>query len=305
MSIDPSGTTQVGELAALGTALCWVLSSIGFEVAGKRCGALTLNMIRLSLGLVGLTLYCAVFVGQWFPTDASAHMWGWLSASAITGFLIGDYCLFRALIAIGSRLSTLVMSSTPLWTAAIGWLLLDEQLSLRDMGAVVLVLGGIAWAVSDQPKTETIHRPRRMMLGLVFATLAAIGQAAGLVMSKLGMGDADAVVASQIRVGIAVVGNICVCTILGWWTRVFRAVRSREVMLPTAVGTAFGPFLGVVLSLLAVQLARNTGVAAALMGIAPILIIPIVRARGEPVGVGGWIGAIIAVAGVTLLFLGA
>ncbi|MGB1013661.1 MAG: EamA family transporter, partial [Nannocystaceae bacterium] len=58
-----AGTLHAGELAALGTAVCWVLSSVAFEIAGKRCGALTLNLLRLSLALVGLTVYSGLVLG--------------------------------------------------------------------------------------------------------------------------------------------------------------------------------------------------------------------------------------------------
>ncbi len=36
-----------GEIAALGTALCWTVTVISFELAGKRVGALSVNIIRL------------------------------------------------------------------------------------------------------------------------------------------------------------------------------------------------------------------------------------------------------------------
>ena len=51
---------------------------------------------------------------------------------------------------------------------------------------------------------------------------------------------------------------------------------------------------------------RNTeaGVAASIMAVSPVLIIPlVVLLRGERVGIGGVLGAVVAVAGVALLFL--
>jgi drug/metabolite transporter (DMT)-like permease len=79
-------------------------------------------------------------------------------------------------------------------------------------------------------------------------------------------------------------------------------VRDREAMAPTAIGAIAGPFLGVGLSLLAVQLAP-TGVAASLMATTPILMLPVARMRGESIGVAGLLGAVLAVAGVALLLL--
>ena len=39
-----------GEVAALLTAVCWTFTSLAFESAGKRVGALSLNLIRLAMG---------------------------------------------------------------------------------------------------------------------------------------------------------------------------------------------------------------------------------------------------------------
>jgi drug/metabolite transporter (DMT)-like permease len=70
----------------------------------------------------------------------------------------------------------------------------------------------------------------------------------------------------------------------------------------TAVGAFFGPFLGVSLSLFAVQ-RIDTGVAASLMAMTPILILPVLALTGrERIGPGGVLGAVVAVAGVALLF---
>jgi drug/metabolite transporter (DMT)-like permease len=70
-----------------------------------------------------------------------------------------------------------------------------------------------------------------------------------------------------------------------------------------ALGSAFGPFLGVSFSLVAIQ-HTNTGVAATIMAIVPVLIIPpsvlLFRQKVTAVEV---LGAVVAVGGVALLFL--
>lgn len=39
--------SHVGELASLLTAVCWTLSAIFFEKAGRRVGSLSVNILRL------------------------------------------------------------------------------------------------------------------------------------------------------------------------------------------------------------------------------------------------------------------
>lgn len=306
---------RAGELAALGTAGCWVVSAIAFERAGKRIGSLSLNLLRLVIALVPLSLWGLVGRGHALPVDADAQTWGWLALSSLIGLVLGDLCLFRAFVLIGPRLSTLIMASTPVWTVLFGFAFLGEILGPRELLGIALTVGGIAWAIAqrpaaaqpvDQPASETPAEPpskwRFVGNGVALAFAGSFGQAGGLVASKYGMGDYDPFAATQIRVLVAIVGFAVLITAWGWWPRVSKAVRDAEAMKPTAVGAMAGPFLGVGLSLLAVQLAA-TGVAASLMATTPILMLPVVWLRGEKVGVAGLLGALLAVGGVAMLLL--
>ena len=131
----------------------------------------------------------------------------------------------------------------------------------------------------------------------------ALGQGVGLVLSKYGMGDYEAIAANQIRVLAGMIGFAVMFTIIGWWPRVRKSLRDGPGMAYTAGGAFAGPFLGVTLSLLAVQ-HIEAGVAASIMGTTPVLIIPyMVWVGKERVGLGGVLGAVLAVAGVAVLFL--
>lgn len=307
---------RAGELAALGTAGCWVITALSFESAGKRIGSLSLNLIRLCMALVPLAIWGLVTRGHALPLDVEAGAWGWLGLSALVGFLIGDLCLFRALVLIGPRLSTLIMASVPVWTALFGLVFLDEWLGGRELLGVGLTVGGIGWAVSQRqpnkpapasseatpPTSPATLRWRFANSGVALAIVGALGQAGGLVLSKHGMATHDPFAATQIRVMTAIVAFAAVITLSGWWPRVRAAVRDRAAMGPTAIGAVFGPFLGVGLSLLAVQL-TTTGVAASLMATTPILMLPITWIRGERFGWAGALGAVIAVGGVAVLLL--
>jgi len=117
------------------------------------------------------------------------------------------------------------------------------------------------------------------------------------------MGSYDPFAATQIRVLAGALGYVVILSTLGWWPRVRGAFGDRRSLAAIATGSFFGPFLGVSLSLIAVQ-HTLTGIAASFMALTPVLIIPpVVLFRGERVGVGGVAGAVIAVIGVVLLFL--
>jgi drug/metabolite transporter (DMT)-like permease len=295
----------VGQLAALGAAALWACTAFVIEGAVRRISSLSVNLIRLVFASGFLCLGGWIFRGHPLPLDATRHAWIWLTISGLVGFTFGDLCLYRAFAVLGSRLSTLLMSLVPPLTALIGWLALGETLTPRDLLGMTLTVGGIAWAVLERTKPLEGRAPSGHVspAGLALGFGGALGQAGGLILSKIGMGSYDAMAATQIRVLAGLAGYTLLFFVLGWWPNVRRDATDRKALGLTALGAFFGPFVAVTLSLIAIR-ATVAGVAASIMALTPVLIIPlVVLLRGERVGIGGLAGAVVAVSGVALLFL--
>jgi len=292
-----------GEIAALATACCWTVTSMAFESAGKRIGSLPVNLIRLVMAFGFLTAYGAIARGVPLPIDATAEAWAWLAISGVVGFAVGDLCLFRAFVVVGARLSMLMMALVPPFTALIGLALLGEELGPLDLLGMGLTVFGVAWVVLERKKARGGAASRPPVSGILLGLGGAFGQAVGLVLSKYGMRDYDPFAATQIRVMAGVVAFAVIFTVAGIWPRVVEALRNRPAMSRTALGAVFGPFLGVSLSLLAVK-HTETGVAATIMSIVPVLIIaPAALIFKEKVTARAVLGAVVAVGGVAVLFL--
>lgn len=304
MNGPPDGQLA-GQLAALGAAALWAFTALAIEGAVRRIGSLTVNLIRLVFAFGFLCLGAWLFRGQSLPVDATRHAWIWLSVSGLVGFTFGDLCLYRAFAVLGSRLSTLMMSLVPPLTALIAWLALGETLTPRDLLGMTLTVGGITWAVLERtkPAREGGSSGHATPAGIALGFGGALGQAGGLILSKIGMGSYDAMAATQIRVLAGFCGYALLFFVLGWWPNVRQGLADRRALGLTALGAFTGPFVAVTLSLIAIR-ATVAGVAASIMALTPVLIIPLViLLRGERVGVGGLAGAVVAVSGVALLFL--
>lgn len=261
-----------------------------------------MNLIRLFIALPLLGLWTFVSSGSFYPAEATSEAWAWLSLSGLIGFVIGDMCLFRAFVVLGPRLSSLIMATAPLMTAIIGFGVLGETLGVSALLGMGLTIGGVCWALADRKASQSADR-KRLVLGVMLALGGALGQAGGLVISKYGMGDYDAFASTQIRVIASCAAWVLVFAVTNRWSALRLALRNATAMRFTAIGALFGPVLGVGLSLYAVQHA-NTGVAASIMSITPILLIPItVFFFRERVGWGSVLGTCVAVAGVVVLFL--
>jgi len=292
-----------GELAALATAVFWTVTALSFEFASKRVGSLAVNMIRLTFAFIFLGVFTLITRGMFLPLDASPHAWLWLSLSGIVGLVLGDYFLFKSYMVISSRISMLIMTTVPPFTAIIGWLLLGEKMLPLHILGMFLTMAGIFMAIFTKPENGQRIKLSYPVKGIIFALIGAIGQAGGLVLSKYGMGEYNSFAASHIRIIAGLLGYALIILLLRKGALIRNAIRDARGMKFITLGSFFGPFLGISFSLLAVKY-TNTGIAATIMAIVPILIIPptvfLFKEKFTWIEIAG---AFVSVAGVVLMFL--
>jgi drug/metabolite transporter (DMT)-like permease len=173
------------------------------------------------------------------------------------------------------------------------------------LGILVTVFG-IALVVSDrQEASNSEMENRHYVQGVLFGLGGATGQALGLVTSKLGLvGDFPALSGNVIRMLSATLVMWVITLLIGkagsTLQRFFSAGRAQFYVVGGAV---VGPFIGVWLSLIAVQYTA-VGIASTLMSLAPIFLLPIGRfVFNERVGWKAIGGTMIALIGVAILFL--
>ena len=300
-----------GEIAALFTAVFWTVTSMAFESAGKKVGSLAVNLIRLVIAFFIYAIYMQIARGMWFPFDATTEQWLWLVLSGLIGFVIGDLLLFQAFIVVGARISMLIMAMTPPFTAFISYFVLDEVLSPMNWVGMAITLWGISMVILKRENRDLNggQKIRKRLTsaysipGILLALGGALGQAIGLVLSKKGMGDYNAFAASQIRVLAGIVGFGILLMFMKRYHRVWAALKNKSAMKRISLGSFFGPFLGVSFSLLAVQHTK-AGIAATIMAIVPVLIIPpAIIIFKEKVNWKEIFGAVITVLGVAIFFV--
>ncbi|MGE5633537.1 MAG: DMT family transporter [Caulobacteraceae bacterium] len=295
--------SHLGELAALSTALCWTVTAVAFESAGKKVGSLSVNLIRLIIAFFLLGAFTFFTRGMILPFDATGSNWLWLLISGMIGFVVGDLFLFQAYVEIGSRISLLIMSAVPPITALTGFLIMGEKITLMAFAGMLVTVAGIAIVILSRSSGDKKVKLSHPLRGLTFAFIGALGQAFGLVFSKLGMGTYNPFAATQIRVIAAIAGFSIVITVSKKWGNLFAAVKDCKAMRNIAIGSFFGPFLGVSFSLLAVQ-HTATGIVSTITSISPILIIPAsIMIFKEKVLAKEIIGALVSIIGVALLFI--
>jgi len=294
----------LGEIVALATAVCWAATSLFFTIAGKRVGSQLVNRVRLLLAAFFLAITHLLWQGEVLPIHAEPFRWGWLGLSAISGLVLGDAMLFQAFVLIGARLSMLLMTLVPVISTLLAWVFLGETLSLLEIGAVVGTVSSVAWVVSEQRNSSSVDsNPRSHVIGVLCGIGGASGQALGLILSKRGMaGDFPALSASLMRLSVASVVIWLWALIQGQLRPTVEGLRIGRTRWAILAGTVVGPFIGMTLSLAAVQLVP-VGIASTLMALSPVILLPlshwVFKERITPRAI---FGTMVAMVGVAMIF---
>ena len=296
----------LGEVVSLLTAVCWSTNAVLFAKAGQRVGSPTVNVARLGVALIAMLLLHTLLYGTPFPFNAGPVRIAWLAASGLIGFSLGDALLFESLVLLGPRLAMLIMTLWPVFAALMAWAFLGQTMGPWKVGAMLITLGGIALVVGEKGSTSADSgKPRRFTLGVLLALGGALGQAVGFIFSKFGMaGGLGPISANVVRVTAGLLA-------LGIWQALrgdllsnLRKLSDHRAAWFITFGAIFGPVIGVMLSLFAIDHATYLGVASTLMSLSPVILLPFsVIVEKERVSFRAIAGTIVSIGGATALFL--
>ena len=165
-------------LAALVCTLLFSVSVISGHRSARLLGGTEANFWRVAVATLFLSLWAYSLGTGTYGAGFSVFM-----LSGIVGIGLGDTAFFQALPRLGPRLtSLLVQCLTAPCGALLEWLWLGTKLSPGQIlcGGVILAGVGIALAPA-----EHVHLGRRRLLvGIVFAFISALGGAGGAVFSR-------------------------------------------------------------------------------------------------------------------------
>jgi drug/metabolite transporter (DMT)-like permease len=291
----------LGAVAALGAACCWAISTILWTRQMAVSWPQAMNLFKTGLCLplfVGTLLIAGPHPAFGGVTPGAAAI---LLASGVIGMSLGDSAYFAGLGRIGARRTMMLQCLTPLFAAVIALCFGDGLPGLLTSVGVAMVVIGIVLVLRERP-VGTIVRGH-VGQGIFFATASAFCQALGIILTKRGLANAGILQASAIRIFAGVIGILLFEALRG---QLIATVRHtvRPPSLPRIIPAALlGSFVGFLLFQIAIR-HSSPAVAAALTGTSPLFVAPLsVAFLGEAMAAGGWIGTILAVAGVALVML--
>lgn len=292
----------LGETAALITALLWGLTSIAFTEASIRVGSQTVNITRLVIAIILLTVTILIMR---LDIRLSSNQIVFLGLSGIIGLIFGDGFLFAGFQYVGARTSMLIMSLVPPISSLLAFIFLGEIISIWSIIGILFTLLGISLVVIQKHVDPKFH-PKNKLKGIFYCFLGALGQAVALIFAKnaFNEGEINGFVATWYRIIPSIILFYPMTYFFGKIKNPIKVFSKDKTALKHVIfGSIVGPYLGITFSLIAIA---NTfvGVASTLIATTPIIMLPmVVLYYKEKLSFTSIIGTIIAVAGVAILFL--
>ena len=289
------------ELAALGAALAWALSSLLAADTSREIGGLEFTRLRVVLGFFMLL---AITLPTGLLATVSWSDYPLLALSGIIGLAIGDGALFITFKRLGPRRAQVLYTSNAPMAVVLGMVFLSEQPNWWDLSGIALVIVGVIIAVIWGKRASQLHVwesvEGSLLIGILFGLVSGFGQALGSLLVKpvLETG-AHPMAASTVRMAAAAL----LLTI--YWKISQQKLQTVPLTRRHILFAAGNSFLAVVVGislLLYAFSAGDIGVASALSATTPVLVLPLIwlSTRERP-ALGAWLGALIAVAGCILI----
>jgi drug/metabolite transporter (DMT)-like permease len=290
------------DLFALGAATCWAIGSVISVTPSRHLGAFAFTRWRMAMVAVMLWLVVA-FNGTWATFDA--HAWGVMAVSGLIGIFVGDTALFAAINRLGPRRAGVLFATHAAFSAALGFALLNERMSLQAMSGAVLTLGGVMLAMALGRHKDETHAweldQGHVGVGVAMALVAALCQALGSLIAQPVMAQrVDPIMASAVRVTVATMAH-GVLLASGFQAARATSPPNWRVLAQTALNGFIAMGVGMTLVLLALQ-KGEVGMVAILSSVSPILVLPVLwlQFKRAP-ALGAWVGASLTVLGTALI----
>lgn len=302
-------TDYKGELAALGAAFLWAISSVIFSRLGQRIPPLELNLLK---GLIAIALLVfTLLLSRELLLVTNPTTFYLLLLSGVIGISLGDTAFFVALNYLGARRALLMETLAPPITAILALIFLQERLSFTAWCGILLTILGVAWVITEQVPGAGVSEapPQKVRLtdlqkGVYFGLLASIALATGAVLARAALANSSIspLWAALLRLSAGAL------ILLPWaWFRrrqsrfQLKTLRSARVIGVIIIAALAGTYLGIWLQQTAIKF-TVVGIALTLTNTSPLFVIPIAIWMGEQVSLRSILGVVVAFGGIAVLF---
>jgi len=287
-----------GSIAALVSAASWALGGVLWHKIGEEISPFSMNLCKGVIGCLYIIMVLLVIGIE--PITMRAFLY--LGVSGLIGITFGDTFFFMSLMYLGPRLAALMGTLTPVFIAIAAVLFLGENPSLLVWIGIIITVIGVIWVLWERlPENIMI---KNKSLGIKYSIMSIVCTTVGVIFAKIGLTSVSAVQATFSRLAWGSIGLVLWGILrqqLKEWVVPFKNLHLLKRASFIVFIVVFGGFW---LSLVALKYI-DASIASTLNATTPIFILPmVVIMLREKIPVRAILGAILAVGGVALIFMG-
>lgn len=171
---------MIGELAALGAAICWSISAVLYRQGLSGAKPISANIVRLAGTSIILILFLAV-IGKFPPvTGLPTYAVLLASLSGLIGLGLGDTLYMVSLKLVGVARAVPITCTYPLFSLVIEVIVGGKTIALQAVVAAFAVVAGIWLLAREKENRESGTQSKVLLKGALFALATAIAWAASI-----------------------------------------------------------------------------------------------------------------------------
>lgn len=297
---------MLSEFAALGAALCWAVGALFSVTPVNAMGPFAYVRIRMTI-VITVMIGWLLITGELQQSLLSLplHAIGLLLLSGLIGIWFGDVMIFTTLRRLGPRRSGMLFAINAPIQVLLGALFLSETMTWIQAGGALLVITGTFFAIAYGKKPSQVHHWEQikgsLLVGIIIGLGSALGQAIGALIAKPVMDAGTSPIAATIVRASAAVFMLWLSLGLRLPQQKSLCAMTPKLWLLTSLSSLISMALGMSLLLYAMG-TGDLGITALLSSVTPVLFLPLLwwKTRELP-SWGAWLGAVLAVIGISLL----
>lgn len=303
---------MVGLVAGLIAAFLWAVAVFIFRRQCFLISPLKLNFFKVAIAFIVLLIILTV---KGFGGLMPVYHWASLLFffSGVVGIGLGDTAFFYALNHMGAQKTITVCETLPpVLTLFMAVIFFQQTISVFSiLGLLLVIIGTGKTVISAQSlpeKSAEIISP--FNIGLVWALFASLCIASGSIISKLAFRLYS--ISPEVSVLYRLCGGLCVLLIIVFiterrtvlhWRLAF--IRQRDILknsLWVVVASLIGTLGGIFFMQISLKYV-DVSLAQCMFATSPVFLLLIECFRGRLVRLNAWLGVMLAVFGVAVVFL--
>lgn len=291
----------LGEILSLFAAILWAFAVILFKKSGESVHPIALNLFKNIFAMV-LFIPTMFILKIQFIQNLSSTFYIYLFLSGIIGIGIGDTLFLKSLNLLGAGLTGIVYCLYAPFVIIFSVLWLDETLSiLQVLGAFLIVL---AIFIATYKRGASQIKRERIILGVLFAILANIAFATGIIIMKPLLGHTSILWATFVRLIGGIISLFLILIFIPSRYKIIKSLTIKGSFTYTIWGSFVGTYLSMVVWLGGMKYTKAS-IASALNQTNTIFIFLFAAIiLKEPIDLKRSIGVLLAIIGASLVFLG-